>query len=268
MSSPQQAPDPATTAPGSTAPTAAGIYDCLLDGTHHSEADRRAAKRVMAAAPEAVAEVRENRAFMQRAVRHLARQGVRQYLDIGSGFPAAGPVHEIAAEIVTDPHVLYVDYDRNVTALGRQMLGSSPHVAAVAHDLRRPWDIIDDPQTARLIDWSQPVAVLMVGVLHFVADDENPADIIGIFRDRMVAGSYLVLSHACGGEAPEAAEKASRAWDDSRSRLTLRDPREVEDLLVGFDLIPPGLVTTTQWGTDRPAPTGRGVGLAAVAVVP
>ena len=266
--SPQQASNLVSTAPTGTAPTAAGIYDCLLDGFHHSEADRQAAKRVMAATPEAVAEARENRAFMQRAVRHVARQGVRQYLDIGSGFPAAGPVHEVAAENVADPHVLYVDYDRHVTALSRQMLGGSPHAGAVAHDLRQPWDIMDDPVTAWLIDWSEPVAVLLVAVMHFVADDERPADIIDIFRDRMVPGSYLVLSHACRGEAPEAAEEASRVWDDSRSRLTLRDPREIEDLLVGFDLIPPGLVTTTEWGTERRTPTGRSVGLAAVAVVP
>jgi O-methyltransferase involved in polyketide biosynthesis len=263
MSSPQRSSDS-----GMAAPTAAGIYDYLIGGHHHSAVDRDAAEKALTLAPAVRSEARENRAFMQRAVRYVAEQGVRQYIDLGSGFPSAGPVHEVAAEIVTDPRVLYVDYDPEAVRLSRDMLRSSPHTIVIPSDLRQPWDIIDDPGTARLIDWSQPVAVLMVAILHFIRDDENPGEIIATFRDHMASGSYLILSHGSGGEMPDVAEEAGKAWDSVRSRLTLRTPREVEDLFVGFEMIDPGLVTTTEWGTDRPAPTDQGVCLAAVARVP
>lgn len=248
-------------------PTAAGIYDYLLHGRHHSVADREAAEKALAIAPEARFAAVENRAFLQRAVRYAAASGVRQYIDIGSGFPTAGAVHEVAGAIVTDPHVVYVDYDPAVTRLTTS-LRHSPNVAVVAHDLRRPWDIIDDATVARLIDWSAPVALLMAAILHFVTDEENPREIIATFRDLMAPGSYLILSHVSHGESPDAVEEAARVWDNVRSRVTLRSAREIEDLFTGFDLVPPGLVTTTEWGTDAPAPTGQGLILAAVGRVP
>jgi S-adenosyl methyltransferase len=248
-------------------PTPAGIYDYFLGGTHFSEADRQAAQQVMALAPEVRGEAIENRAFLQRAVRYVAGHGVTQYVDIGSGFPTSGPVHEVAGESIAAPHVLYVDYDPAVAELGRQLV-HSPTVASAVHDLRRPWDIIDDPDAVRLIDWNKPVAVLMVGILHFISDDENPAEIIATFREHMVRGSFLVISHGSAGETPEVSDEAAQGWDRAKSMLTLRTPREIEDLFVGFELVPPGLVTSTEWGTDRPAPTGQGVGLAAVARVP
>jgi hypothetical protein len=250
-----------------TVSSPAGIYDYFLGGGHHFAADRETALRALAIAPEARSIALDNRAFMQRAVRYIARRGVRQYIDIGSGFPTVGPVHEIAAEIITDPHVLYVDYDPAVTVLSHELL-QSPTVATAAHDLRRPWQIIDDPDMARLIDWSEPVAVLMVAILHFVTDSENPAEIIATFRDHMVPGSYLVLSHASQGERPDAAEEAARAWDSARSPVTLRAPSEIENLFTGFELIQPGLVTTTEWGTTEPAPTAQMLFLAAVGEVP
>lgn len=262
MTTPQQPVDA-----GAGMPTPAGIYDYLLGGSHYCAADRQAAQQVIALAPEVRSEARENRAFLQRAVRYVAGQGVSQFVDIGSGFPTSGPVHEIAGETITAPHVLYVDYDPQVAVLARELV-SLPDVATVVHDLRRPWEIIDDPQAVRLIDWAKPVAVLMVGILHFVRDDENPAEIIATFRDHMAPGSFLVLSHGSAGETPEVSDEAAQGWDEAKSMLTLRTPRQIEDLLVGFELVPPGLVTSTEWGTDRPAPTGQGVGLAALARVP
>lgn len=204
---------------------------------------------------------------MQRAVRYIAQRGVTQYIDVGSGFPTVGPVHEIVGEAVADPHVLYVDYDPSVAALSRRLLKSS-NVAVIAHDLRRPWEIIDDPETQRLIDWSKPVAVLLVAILHFFPNEDHPADIIATFRDHMVSGSYLVLSHGSHGENPDSAERAIRAWDSTTSPLTLRTPNEIENFFSGFEMVDPGLVTTTEWGTNRPAPTGQGVALAGVARVP
>jgi SAM-dependent methyltransferase len=245
----------------------AGIYDYLLGGDHHSAADREAAEKALAIAPEGRFAALENRAFLQRAVRYAAERGVRQFIDIGSGYPTAGPVHEIAAQTVAGPHVVYVDYDPAVAALGRKLVRSA-NVATVVHDLRRPWDIIDDADVARLIDWSQPVTVLMVAILHFVTDAEDPAEIIATFRDQMAPGSYLILSHGCHGENPDAVEEAARAWNSARSRLTLRSATAIDDLFSGFEMVPPGLVTTTEWGTTDPAPTGQGLVLAGVGLVP
>jgi S-adenosyl methyltransferase len=259
-------PSPASGSSGPAAtPSPAGIYDYLLRGGHHSAADRDAAEKALAVAPETRFAAVENRAFLQRAVRYVAKRGVRQYIDIGSGFPTAGPVHEVAGEIVADPHVVYVDYDPAVARLSRMLLRSA-NVATIVHDLRHPWHVIDDPDVARLIDWSEPVAVLMVAILHFIA--ENPKEIIATFRDHMAPGSYLVLSHGCHGESPDTADQAVRAWDNATSRVTLRTPTAIEDLFTGFELIPPGLVTTTEWGTTEPAPTGQGLILAGVGLVP
>jgi hypothetical protein len=204
-------------------PSPAGIYNYLLDGTLYSAADREAAERALAVAPEARFAALENRAFLQRALRHAASRGVRQYIDIGSGFPTVGAVHETAAEVVPDPRVVYVDYDPAVATMSRMLL-RSPNVIAAVHDLRRPWDIIDDPEVGGLIDWSQPVTLLMVAILHFVTDEEHPAEIIATFRDQMAPGSYLILSHACHGENPDAADEAAKAWDSAKSRMTLRVP--------------------------------------------
>jgi hypothetical protein len=261
MSSPKQSARPPV-----PVSSPAGIYDYLLGGNHHSAADREAAGKALSIVPETRYAARENRAFVQRAVRHIGRQGVSQYIDIGSGFPTAGPVHEIARETITDPHVLYVDYDPLVTALGHELL-NEPCTVIARHDLRRPWNIIDDPDAIRLIDWSKPVAVLMAAILHFVKDEESPEQIIATFRDQMAPGSYLVLSHVSQGENPDGAEKAAQVWDRATSPVTLRKPSEIENLFAGFELIPPALVTTTEWGTAKPAPTGQALVLAGVGVV-
>jgi hypothetical protein len=250
-----------------TVSSAAGIYDYLLNGTNYSGADEIAAEKAIALVPETRFAALENRAFMHRAVRYIARRGVRQYIDIGSGFPAAGPVHEVAGEIVEDPRVVYVDYDPVVAARSREMV-NSPLSATIVHDLRRPEEILEDPEVLRLIDWSEPVALLMVAILHFITDRENPGKMVAAFRDRMAPGSYLVASHVSAGGNPEGADDAAEIWDRSRSSVTLRSPAEFRSLFAGFDLVPPGVVSATAWGTDRSAPAGQVQVLAAVGEVP
>lgn len=252
----------------SESPTPAGIYDYLLGGRHHSEADREAAEKALAIAPEARSAAKENRAFLRRAVSYTAERGVRQYIDLGSGFPSRGAVHEIAGRFVPNPHVLYVDYDQMAVKASRPMLESYPHAEIIARDLRRPWDVIDAPETARLIDWSKPVAVLVVAVLHFVGDDDDPGEIIATFRDHMAPGSYLVLTHGSAGENPQDAEEAAHAWEGTRSPVRLRTPSDVDGWFVGFEMVGPGLVTAREWGTEEPAPTRQAVMLAGVGRVP
>jgi hypothetical protein len=250
-----------------TVSSPAGIYDYLLGGTNYSEADRLAAEKALAIVPETRFAALENRAFMQRAVRYIAAHGVSQFIDIGSGFPTVGSVHEVAQEIVPDPHVVYVDYDPVVAARSSKLL-ASPHTVTVVADLRRPQQITDGPEVGRLIDWTRPVGLLMVAILHFIADDEGPAGIVATFRERMVPGSYLVISHVSGGENPDSADDAARIWDRSRSSVTLRTRAQIEGLFAGFELVPPGVVTATEWGTGLPAPTGQALVLAGVGVVP
>jgi hypothetical protein len=244
------------------------MYDYLIGGKHHTKEDQRAAERALAIAPEARFGSRENRRFLQRAVRHIAKQGVRQFIDLGSGYPAGGQVHEIAEEIVSDPHVVYVDYDPSVTALSHELLTGRDNVTAIAADLRQPWEIIENSDVIRLIDWSMPVALLFLFIMHFISDDENPSEIIAVLREHMTSGSYLVLSHVSAGENPDAAEVAIRPWERTRSKVILRTPSEIEEFFTGFEMAPPGLVATTEWGTDDPAPTNQVLGLAGVARLP
>ena len=255
-----QQPDPAR-------PTPAGIYDYLLGGQHHSAADRAAAEQAIALVPETRSEVVENRAFLRRAVRYLAGRGITQYLDVGSGYPAAGAVHEVAGELVARPRVVYVDLDPRVAAISRGLLDGCA-TAVIVHDVRRPVEIAEDPETLRLIDWSRPVAVLMVSILHFIRDEEDPAGIVAAFRERMAPGSFLALSHAAPNEDAELAGEVARSWDRTPSGVTLRPRAQVAGFLAGFDLVPPGLVTTIEWGTDRPPSALAGSILAAVGKVP
>jgi hypothetical protein len=253
-------PDPAR-------PTPAGIYDYLLGGQHYSAADQAAAEQAVAMTPATRSEVIENRAFLRRAVRYLASRGITQYLDLGSGYPAGGAVHQTAAELITSPRVVYVDNDPRVAEISRGWL-DSPDTAVIVRDVRRPADIIGDPQTRRLIDWSRPVAVLLVSILHFIRDEDGPAGIVAAFREQMAPGSYLVLSHGVVLDDPEFVGQVARNWDRAASGVVMRTRDEVAGFLAGFDLVPPGLVTTVEWGTGRPPATGACSVLAAVGTLP
>ncbi len=245
--------------------------DYLLGGQHYSPADQAAAEQALAMTPATRTEVIENRAFLRRAVRYLASRGITQYVDLGSGYPAAGPVHQTAAELITSPRVVYVDNDPRVAEISRGLLDSagSADTAVIVRDVRRPAEIIGDPQTRRLIDWSRPVAVLMVSILHFIPDEEDPAGIVAAFREQLVPGSYLALSHGAVLDDPEFTGQVARTWDRAASGVTMRTRAEVAGFLAGFDLVPPGLVAAAEWGTGRPPPPAApGTVLAAVGTLP
>ena len=202
-----QAPWPAGPVPPQgldvTVPNVARIYDHLLGGKDNFEADREAARRLLAAVPDAARAARANRAFLARAVQFLAREaGIRQFLDIGTGLPTRGNVHEIAQVTNPQARVLYTDIDPMVVVHASALLANSLTVAATQADLRQPDQLFTMPVTRTLIDTSQPLAVLLVAVLHFLPDNDNPWAVVDQIKDRLAPGSYVVISHVTADEIP------------------------------------------------------------------
>jgi hypothetical protein len=233
------------------------MYDYFLGGKNHFAADREAADKTLAVAPTARTSARENRAFMGRAVRYLAAEaGIRQFLDIGTGLPTTNAVHEVAQAVAPSSRILYVDSDPLVLAHARALLTSSPQgrTAYIQADLREPEAILSDPVTRQLLDFSQPIALMLVAILHFVRDESQPAKIIATLLGALPPGSYLVASHA-SQEHTAAEGAAERAYRGSGISLQLRDSDEFAKLaFTGLELVPPGVVLVSQWRPDRPAP--------------
>jgi hypothetical protein len=240
------------TTPGQRTPTIARMYDYYLGGTENLDVDREAADRVIAAVPDVVAGIRENRAFLGRAVRFLAaKAGIRQFIDIGAGLPTQGNVHEIAHQVDPTARVAYVDYDAEVVAHASALLSGEPNAVAIEGDVRRPEEILEHPRLRALIDLDRPLAILMIAVVHFIPDAERPAAVLGRYRDALPAGGYLALTHATADGIP--AEAASNAMDVYRSGVTpihLRRRDQIAAQLAGLTLVEPGLVNVTDWRPD------------------
>ncbi|MFI6824129.1 SAM-dependent methyltransferase [Micromonospora sp. NPDC050187] len=233
-------------------PTAAGMYDYYLGGTANFAADRRAANKVLAAAPEVILMARENRGFIRRAVRFLARDaGIRQFLDIGSGLPTQGSVHEIAQAEAPDARVVYVDNDPNVLARSRALKTTEAKTTSmITADLRDPDAILNHPDTRAQIDFDQPVAILLVAVLHFIDDEADPYAIVARLRDTMAPGSYLVINHATADPRPDSAGGAAEVYKNTRYPATHRTRDQVERFFDGVHLVDPGLVFVSEWRPD------------------
>jgi SAM-dependent methyltransferase len=236
-------------------PHPARIYDALLGGKNSYPADREAAMKILAAAPQARDSARANRAFLQRAVRYLAGQeGIGQFLDIGTGIPSAGTVHEIAAQAAPGTRVAYVDNDPIVHTYANALLASDQTTSIVLADLRDPGHVLAHPGVTGLIDFNRPVALILAAVVHFLTDAEDPAGIIAAFRDALAPGSFLVLSHATGDFRPGPAREAAAVYDQATSPVTLRTRNEVTALFDGWDLTAPGVVQAPLWRPDRSRP--------------
>ncbi|MDR7273706.1 hypothetical protein J2S41_000484 [Catenuloplanes atrovinosus] len=244
-------------------PNAARVYDYYLGGAHNWAADRRMGDEAMAAWPELPMIMRANRAFLRRAVRFLVGAGIRQFLDLGSGIPTAGNVHEVAGPSC---RVAYVDVDPVAVAHGRELLRDVPGAVAVRADLREPETVLSHPDVLSVIDLSQPVAVLMIAVLHFVPEADDPARIVAAYRDASAPGSYLALCHATQGERGERAAGHRALYDRTATPMTMRSRERVAELLDGYDLVEPGLVWMASWRPDEGEPARPEVfpGLAAV----
>lgn len=228
------------------------MYDYMLGGHNNLAVDREIVDAMVAVAPATIATVVENRRFLGRAVKFLAEQGVRQFLDIGAGLPTQDNVHQIARRAAPDARVVYVDNDPGVVAYGRDLLSGDDNVAIAEGDIRRPADIFGQPEVRGLLDMSQPVALLLFAVLYFIPDDENPWQLVARLRDRLAPGSYLALSHATGDNVPANELAAGVKVYNQASKVTVRTRSQVERFTEGFDLVEPGVVLAAHWRPDGP----------------
>lgn len=233
-------------------PHPARVYDCWLGGKDNFAADRIAAQAAIEIFPKTVQSARACRGYLKRAVRYLAVEaGVRQFLDLGSGLPSANNVHEVAQRAAPDSRVVYVDSDPVVLLHARALLRGAAEGATgyIEADLRDPAPILRAAE--QTLDFGRPVAVLMLAVLHFVTDAQDPAAVIAAYMDAMPPGSYLIIGHHTGDIYPELHEFARRMSElNPAFPATLRTRDEVTRLFAGLDLIPPGVVQISRWRPD------------------
>lgn len=238
-------------------PNPARIYDYMLGGGHNFAADREAAERIVGLIPQAREVIRQNRAFLRRAVLFLAAQGIRQFLDLGSGVPTVGNVHEIAQQADEQARVVYVDKEPIAVTHSRLLLEGNERATVIQADLCEPATILKAAETRRLLDFSQPVGLLTVAVFHFISDDQRPGDILGTYRDHLAPGSYLALSHATADTNAREISQAMEVYRRSGSPVYPRSHAEITSLFTGFDLAEPGVVSAASWhpeAWDDPRP--------------
>ncbi|KAB8195965.1 SAM-dependent methyltransferase [Nonomuraea phyllanthi] len=249
-------------------PHSARVYDYWLGGKDNFEADRRVAEQTLAAVPSVRESARNNRAFLGRAVRHLTRLGIRQFLDLGTGIPTQGNTHEVAQAEAPDARVVYVDNDPIVMTHARALLTSTPEgrTAYIEADAREPGAVLDHPDVRATLDFTQPIGLVMVAILMHIADEDDPAGLVKAYADALAPGSYLVLSHLTLDLAPK---ETTDAYLAATSRQAMhRTPRTGEQIaryFDGFDLVEPGLVAVSEWHDtplfpDSPAWMYAGVG--------
>jgi SAM-dependent methyltransferase len=230
-------------------PSAARIYDYALGGAHNFAADRAAASALFKALPgdDAWMVARANRAFLQRAVRYCCARGIRQFLDLGSGIPTVGNVHEIAHQVDPACRVVYVDNDPVSVATTRHMLDAVPNAAIVDADIRDPAAVLGAGEVRELLDFGQPLAVMMVAVLHYVPVEDDAQAIVAEYRSVLPPGSVLVISHTTDDPRPEVAAAIKKVFDETATPVTHRSLADVVAFFDGLDLVEPGVVWTPQW---------------------
>ncbi|ATE57170.1 MULTISPECIES: SAM-dependent methyltransferase [Actinosynnema] len=233
-------------------PNAARLYDYYLGGAHNFAVDREFALRAVSEVP-ADAMVQHGRAFLRRAVKLCLERGIRQFLDLGSGIPTAGNVHEVAHEVDPDCRVVYVDNEPATVAHARAMLRGRAGVAMAEADVRDPAAVLASPECRELLDLTAPVAVLMVAILPCLVAADRPERVVAGYRDVMAAGSLLVFTHLTADFQPEVVDKLLGVATDAHP-LTPRTKAEVEVLLDGFELLEPGLVLSSKWRREGDEP--------------
>ncbi|MCP9948069.1 SAM-dependent methyltransferase [Actinomadura madurae] len=235
-------------------PHSARMYDYYLGGKDNFAADREAAAKALEIFPDIAVAAQANRRFLGRAVRFAADLGIRQYLDIGTGIPASDNTHEVAQAIAPDSRVVYVDNDPIVLTHARALLAGTPegrtaYLDADFHDHER---ILSAPETAELIDFTRPVALLTVALLHFVPDEDEPGEILERYKGVLPPGSVMIFSHATADlvENPEESRAVVSTYTASGVNLTVRSRDRVEEFFTGWNLVDPGVVPVTEWRPD------------------
>ena len=231
----------------------ARVYDYWLGGSHNFLADQDVARAIVAVEPNAREGVRANRAFLGRAVRFLAANGIRQFLDIGSGIPTEGNVHEAAEQASPGARVAYADIDDVAVAHSRAILAGNASAAVIEADLREPRKILLNATVRRLIDFGQPTGLLLNMVVPFIDDAEDPWQIVATLRDALAPGSYLVLGHVTDESRPTVARAAEKVYNRSvTTQVHVRSRADILRFFDGFDLVDPGLVYIPEWRPDAP----------------
>ncbi|MCA1672379.1 MAG: SAM-dependent methyltransferase [Actinobacteria bacterium] len=237
---------------GSNQWTTAGVRDCWLGGSHHTPTDGELAESILVGVPYMPYLVRVYRTLLGRVVRYLVEVGVRQFLDLGSGLPTAGNVHEAAQILDSECRVVYVDIDPHVVAHGHALLAGADNAAVVCADLRQPERVLDAAQRTGLLDLDAPVAVLLIDVLHHIPDTDNPVGLIAAYIDTVCSGSYVTVAHTSEGEAlVNGLAMFHRLCRIPVPPLTLRNPLQAADFFEGLDIVEPGIVPVPLW---RPEP--------------
>lgn len=249
-----------------TVPSAARMYDYFLGGGHNFAVDREMVDKINAAAPLVAQMARHNRAFLRRAVLTLVERGIRQFLDIGSGIPTVGNVHEIAQQADPQARVLYVDNEPVAISHSELVLEGNDRATAILADMRDPATILEHPRTQQLLDFDAPIGLLMVTVFHYVADTDGPKELMVRYRDALVPGSYLALSHVCADADSANVAGIVELMKDGQNPVYPRPRGAITDLFTGFELLDPGLVSTAQWragsaigSSDDPMLAGVGI---------
>ncbi|MCX2733056.1 SAM-dependent methyltransferase [Saccharopolyspora sp. NFXS83] len=234
-----------------TRPSAARVYDVLLGGGHNFESDRRFAREAERIFPGITTSSRINREFLRRAVLHALESGVRQFLDLGSGIPTVGNVHEIVHEIDPSCPVVYVDCEPVAVAHSRLLLDDDAQATIVQADARRPDTILGHPDTRRLLDFDQPVMLLILALVHFIPDDDHPAELVERYRRALAPGSMLAVSHAADEARPEELAQLTALFATSTNPATPRPSRWIADLFGDFEMVEPGAVFVSEWRPDE-----------------
>jgi hypothetical protein len=241
-------------------PSPARLYDFYLGGRHNFPADRAAAKRIITALPDLPDAAWANRSFHQRAARWLAEQGIRQFIDIGSGLPTVGNTHEIVQAVAPDARVVYVDNDPMVALFSAELLKDTKAATVVTADLRDPPAVLGDPDLRALIKDGEPAGLLMTAVMHFVAPSSDPWGLVDRYMDALAPGSYLALSHVTADRLPpRGVEEGIDVYSRATENIYVRPRDEVQRFFEHLDMVPPypgtgpGVCYVGEWGAEVPA---------------
>ncbi|MCG5465885.1 SAM-dependent methyltransferase [Micromonospora sp. NPDC053740] len=236
-----------------TRPSAARVYDYFLGGAHNFEIDRQLAEQIASMTPNLAATMRSGREFLRRAVRVLLDAGIDQFLDIGSGIPTVGNVHEVAQGVNPKARVVYVDIDPVAVAHSRELLAGNELTGVIHADLREPERILAETRQLGLIDFTRPMGILLAGVVHFIPDADRPEAILATLRAAAAPGSFLVVSHSTFEDQPQEMLDAQRLSARTATEITLRSRAQVTGFFGDWTVLEPGVVHMPLWRPDSPS---------------